>query len=210
MSLAAAQREEVYRRLLGRNRVILRLRLIVPVAGTAILVILVGQIYLSSLSSRFGIGQIRISPDSVTIDSPEYSGVLSDGSQYRVLAQSARAAVGHPDLIDMVDGALTINRASGSTMDVNAPSAQLDTTNQLVNIEGIANIEDSSGTTGKLYHSVFDWSAQTLTSKGPVTVDYADGTTILASGLFYDTKAAVWTFSHATVTLPSTPGADAP
>jgi hypothetical protein len=57
---------------------------------------------------------------------------------------------------------------------------------------------------------VFDWQAQVLTGKGPVVVDYADGTHLVATGLRYDAKTAVWTFTDATVTLPDTPGAEAP
>ena len=83
----------------------------------------------------------------------------------------------------------------------------LDTTNQLVEVAGIAEVSNSLGTSGLLRNSVFDYAAQRLTGNGPVDIDYHDGTTIVAEGLTYDATTLVWTFTRATVTLPDTPGA---
>jgi len=55
---------------------------------------------------------------------------------------------------------------------------------------------------------VFDYAKQTLTGDGPVHIDYADGTTIDASGIYYDAQAQSWSFTNASVTLPATPGAE--
>lgn len=209
MNVAVVPRRDLYRRLAARNRRVARLRVLVPVAGVIILATLIGQIYLSSLSSRFGISQVKLSPDSIIIDKPDYAGILGDGSHYRVTSQSARAPANRSDLIDLVQATLSIDRASGTRMDARAPFAQLDTSNQLVIIDGIASALESTGTLSKFYRSVFDWSAQTLTSQGPVAIDYADGATLVADTMLYDSKTAVWTFTNVTVTLPSTPGADA-
>ncbi|MNL28221.1 hypothetical protein D3C87_1498570 [compost metagenome] len=71
---------------------------------------------------------------------------------------------------------------------------------------GLADVADSTGTTGTLRDSVFDWRAQLLTTRGPVAIDYADGSTVRAQGLVYDAAAVDWTFERSVVTLPSTPG----
>ncbi|WDR01902.1 hypothetical protein PSQ19_14480 [Devosia algicola] len=207
MSAPSAARRTLYRQLAARNRRVAGLRLIVPTAGVVIFVIIIGQIFISSLTARFGIGQIDLSSDSITIQQPEYSGRLEDGSLYRVDALSARAAATQPDIIELSSAALAVDRASGTSVSITAPAAQLDTTNQLVLVKGLAKVEESDGTISELNNSVFDWSAQTLTSDGPVRVDYADGTSLVGKSLFYDTKTAVWTFHQVTVTLPSTPGA---
>lgn len=206
MSLAASQRQTLYRRLVRRNRLVGVLRVLVPALGAVVFAVLAVQIYVSSLTGRFNIGQIKVTPDSITIDTPEYAGVLSDGSRYHVSSRSAAAATNQSDIINLVDAALSVDRANGTSMQANAAIARLDTTQQLVIIDGLAEVEDSTGTAGKFYHSVFDWHAQTLTSQGPVTVDYADGTHLVSKGLIYDTRTGVWTFSGATVTLKSTPG----
>lgn len=203
----ADQREATYRRLMARNRLVAILRLGVPALGVVALVSLLGQIYVSSLGSRFGIGQITVSPDSVTIVSPQYAGLLADGSAYRISANDARAATDATDRIGLTDVALNLTRPDGVVMDVSAAAAVLDTTSQRVEIADVAHVSNSLGTRGIVENSVFDYATQTLRGEGPVTIDYADGSHLVAEGLTYDAVNLVWTFTRATVTLPQTPGA---
>lgn len=206
----AAQRFAVYRKLQARNRVVAILRIGVPVLGAVALSALLLQIYASSKTSRFGISQIVVSPDSVTVETPEYSGVLDDGTAYRVSATSARAAVDATDRIGLSEATLTMAKPDGVTILVETPAAVLDTTAQVVEIAGQARVSNSEGTSGILRNTVFDYEAQQLTGHGPVIIDYADGTHLEAEGLTYDAAVLVWTFTRATVTLPDTPGAKKP
>lgn len=206
MTASALDRQALYRRLARRNRIVGALRLALPLFGLVVLLLLSRQIYLSSIGGRFGIGQISVTPDSVAVDAPEYAGLLEDGSSYRVWASLARAATARTDLIDLTDAALLVTDPLGTGRTAEAPEAQLDTANQQVLIPGTAQIGDSTGTEGTLVDSIFDWSAQVLKTRGPVAIDYADGTSVRAQGLVYDARARVWTFAHALVTLPETPG----
>lgn len=206
----AAQRLAVYRSLEARNRIVAILRIGVPVLGAVALSALLLQIYASSQTARFGISQIVVSPDSVTVETPEYSGVLDDGTAYRVSATAARADVDATDRIGLSDAALTMAKPDGVTILVETPAAVLDTTGQIVEIPGMARVSNSVGTSGVLRDTVFDYAAQRLTGRGPVSIDYADGTQLEAKGLTYDAAALVWTFTRATVTLPDTPGANQP
>lgn len=204
----ATQRQATYRRLMARNRVVSILRIGVPALGVVALVALVGQIYVSSLTSRFGIGQIAVSGDSISVDSPEYAGLLDNGTAYRVSATAARAATDATDQIALSDARLAMTRPDGVVTTVAARSAVLDTTDELVVIKDIADVATSEGTKGVVADSVFDYQTQSLVGRGPVTIDYADGTHLVAEGLTYDAIKAIWTFTRATVTLPDTPGAD--
>lgn len=204
----AAERFAVYRRLEGRNRIVAILRIGVPALGAILLVSLIGQIYISSLSNRFGVGRITVTRENVTVEAPEYSGVLEDGTIYHVWASNAVAAIDATDLIALTDASLTMDRVTGVTMDVKAPEATLDTAKEIVTIKGIAYVEDSTGTSGTIHNSVFDYVSQTLLGDGAVHIDYADGTTLDGTGMTYDAKSMVWTFSGANVTLPSTPGSE--
>ena len=206
----AAQRLAVYRRLEARNRVVAVLRIGVPALGVIALSLLMLQIYVSSTASRFGISQIMVSPESVTVETPQYSGLLDDGTAYRVSASSAQAAIDATDRIGLSQAALTMVKPDGVTIEVEASDAVLDTAGQVVEIAGMAEVADSLGTAGILFDSVFDYETQHLTGRGPVSVDYADGTRIEAEGLAYDATTMVWTFNRATVTLPDTPGANEP
>ena len=203
----AAQRLAVYRGLEARTRIVSILRVGTPALGVVALAALMLQIYVSSRTSRFGVGQIAVSSESITVETPEYSGLLDDGTAYRVSATSAHAAVEATDRIGLNDASLTMVKPDGVTMLVDARAAVLDTTNQLVEVEDVAEVSNSLGTSGLLRNSVFDYAAQRLTGNGPVDIDYHDGTTIVAEGLTYDATTLVWTFTRATVTLPDTPGA---
>lgn len=206
----AAQRLAIYRGLEARNRVVSILRIGVPVLGVIALSALLLQIYISSRATRFGISQITVSSDSVTVETPEYSGLLDDGTAYRVSALSAQAAVDATDRIGLSDASLTMVKPDGVTMLVETPAAVLDTSGQIVEIAGEAQISNSLGTTGILRNSIFDYEAQLLTGHGPVSIDYEDGTELEADGVTYDAATLIWTFTRATVTLPDTPGANQP
>ena len=204
----AAQRLAIYRGLEARNRIVAILRVGIPLLGIIALSALILQIYVSSLGSRFGVGRIAVTSDSVTVEAPEYAGVLDDGTAYRVSASAAQAATTATDHIDLSDATLTMLRPDGVSMLVDAKSAMLDTTGQIVTVAGAANVSNSLGTSGVVRDSVFDYVAQALTGNGPVTIDYSDGTHLVAEGMTYDAVNLVWTFTRATVTLPDTPGAE--
>ena len=206
----AATRLRTYQRLTARNRIVAILRIGVPAIGVVVLLGLVGQIYLSGLGARFGIGQITVTREAVNVDAPEYAGVLDDGSRYHVSATSAQATLEATDLIVLADAGVSVIRTNGMTTNAKADTAQLDTTRELVIIPGRADVTESTGTVAVLNDSVFDWREQTLTTTGAVTIDYADGTHLVAKGLVYNTKSLTWTFSGATVTLPKTPGVETP
>jgi lipopolysaccharide export system protein LptC len=206
----AAQRLTTYRRLEARNRIVSILRIGVPLLGVVALSALLLQILVSSSMSRFGISTIAVSSESVIVETPQYSGLLDDGTAYRVSATQAEAAVDATDKIALSNASLVMTRPSGVVTEVDAAGAILYTTDQRVEIPEMARVTDSDGTIAALEDSVFDYHHQRLVGRGPVRVDYRDGTTIRAEGLDYDAAAAVWTFRRATVTLPDTPGANQP
>jgi len=203
---ALPDRRATYKRLERRNRLIRVLRLAVPAAGTVILCALLIQIYLSSLGGRYGVGQVTVTPDAIVVEAPEYAGILEDGSSYRVWADAARANKDSTELIGLGNAAIVLNRADGVQMQATTPSADLDTITQAIHVPQNTEISDSLGTVGSLGPSVFDWQKKILTTEGPVDIAYADGTTIAAEGMVYDLGAKAWTFSRATVILPTTPG----
>ncbi len=203
---AATAPRRMYDRLGRRNRIVAILRLGVPLLGSIVLAGLLVQIYVSSFTGRFNIEQISVTPDAIVIEAPEYVGTLSDGSSYRVWAETARARVEQSNLVDLSNAILVLNRIDGVQLTMEAEEAQLDTAAQLTMVPGEADVADSTGTTGTLNDSVFDWGEQLLTSRGAVAIDYADGSTIRADGLVYDASTIIWTFLGSTVTLPSTPG----
>ncbi|WP_108398407.1 hypothetical protein [Devosia submarina] len=199
-------RSLIYRRLEARNRLVGVLRIAVPLSGLLILGVLLVQIYLSGMGDSFSIGRVEVTPDNISVEAPEYAGILSNGTTYRVSAATARAAPGAAHLITLADAGLTMTKPDGVQIHVHADQAVLDTSAEAVVIKDLAYVEDSTGTSGIIADSVFDYAAQTLVGQGAVSLQYADGTTLDGEGLVYDLRQAVWTFTEADVTLPRTPG----
>lgn len=199
-------RSRHYRKLMRRNRLVGVMRLAVPAVGLVTLALLLVQIAISSFGARYGIGTITVDQDRVRVEAPEYAGTMSDGSTYRVWAEDAEAELDNADVIALTNARVIVNRADGLAREASAGRGLLDAIKQQVVIEGATDVADSTGTSGRLVDSVFDWLSQTLTTRGPVSIEYADGTTVRASGLVHEAELGHWTFTDATVTLPSTPG----
>jgi hypothetical protein len=211
VSLAAdSGRAALFARLAQRNRVVLVLRLVVPGLGLVACAALAMQLVATNAASRFTLSRIETLPQTFAIDAPEYAGILPDGGSYSVSAAAARPRADGDGIVALTDASVVLERADGTRMTVNAASADLSAASEEVFITGIAEVEDSTGTRGSVADSILDWAAQTLTSTGAVAIDYADGTTLLAEGMRYSLADGLWTFTAPRVTVPDTPGADAP
>lgn len=182
------------------------LRLAVPAVGALLLAVLLIQITISSFGARFGLGKIEISQDQVRVETPEYTGTLSDGSVYRVWAEEAAASITNTDLITLTNARVVMERPDGFQRSATSELAVLDAVTQQVRSARLTEISESTGTTGRLNDTVFDWASQTLIAKGPVEINYTDGADVHAEGLLHDAESGSWTFFKAVVTLPATPG----
>lgn len=206
-TLAPRAREEIYAALVWRNRFIGVLRVGVPVVGLVMLVVLLAPVLLASLTTQFGIGRVSFQGKTVSVDTPDYEGVLADGATYRITAGGASAALDALDVVNLKDAHIEVTKANGLTMRANAGAAALHLANQVITIPGQAEVANSSGTSGTLENATIDWTTQSLTTTGPAHFDLENASTIDAASMAYDAKTNVWTFNRATLTMPQAPGA---
>ncbi len=202
----AEQRARIFAGLTARNRLVAILRIGVPALGVLVFLILAAQIFLASLERQFGIGSIAVNGTTVSVDTPTYAGALADGTTYKVSATGAEADLTAMDVIKLKNASILLVKPNGVTMTAKAESAALQTTDQLIEIPTQASVADSTGTTGLLSGSVFNWPHQTLTTSGRVHFDLSNGTALDADKMTYDAKARLWGFSGVTLVLPATPG----
>jgi hypothetical protein len=104
------QRSEILGRLVTRNRVVTLLRVVVPALGLAALLVLLGQIWLSNLARQYGVSGIRIDRGNLVVETPQYSEIGADGTQYFVAARDARTPLSSPGEIEMADPKFTYVR----------------------------------------------------------------------------------------------------
>jgi hypothetical protein len=206
----AADRAAVYQGLRRRNRIVLLLRVLVPLVCAGVLGILGVQLVISNLSKDFSIGRVSISRDRLLVEAPTYAGQLSDGSFYQVAADKAAAALADASLINLTNAAVSLMRPNGVELKAAAPEAQLDTDRQTVDASGVTEVSDSTGGTGTLSGLHLDFPAQSFTASGPVHFAFGTGETLDAAGMQYDAAAHLWHFDRVTLTLTGTPGETVP
>lgn len=189
-------------RLAVRNALIGVLRIVVPAVGIVVLLVLVGQIWLSSIARQYGVAGIRIDRGNLVVEKPQYSGTGADGSRYVVNAERASSPLGHSELISMNDPTLDFIRPAQSAFHAIAASAKMNTLTHQVTVPGVTQVQGDDGLTGTLDAVHADMANSVIDAAGTVNLKLADGTTIDAASMHYD---QVWTFTHATVVVPSLP-----
>ncbi len=200
------QRSAVYRALVGRNRTITVLRLVVPALGILAFAWFAIHIFLASFVGQFNIGNIRFAGGTVIVDTPSYSGVMADGDIYKVGAEAANTAVTNLDVINLTNASLLLTKPGGTKMMATAGAGSFDTVTQVMTVPATAEMSDSSGNKGVMNQVVVNLPEQTLKAGGHVHITTPDGMVIDGQGLDYVAKTSVWTFGRTTVTLPDSTG----
>ncbi|MCB9992714.1 MAG: hypothetical protein H6873_03540 [Hyphomicrobiaceae bacterium] len=206
---SAAARGRLYARLLWRNRVVGVLRWAVPLAGIVVAGFLIVSIILANIAKEYGIQGLRIEDDKIVIDTPEYSGVMGDGTTYNVVAEAARIQVNNTDVIDLETATIKTLDKKDYALTAKSDFAVLDLKAQTVNVPELMRTEDSDGVLGWLNNSFIDWKKQTLTSTGDVKFEFPDGGDINAKALDYDADADIWDFKEAIYRTPTDVKTDA-
>ena len=198
----AEERTAIYEALVHRNRLVRILRVGLPLLGAIVLLGLLVQLVVGSLLDEFNISGISIDRDNLVVETPSYSSMTADGTQYAVASQGARAALGDTDLLHLQGAELTVTRPSGSWMTAKAMEADMRLSSQRVFIPEAMEIADSRGTSGTIVGVHADLAAESMVSEGPASIRYHNGTTLDAATMAYDGKAQTWVFSRATLTVP--------
>ncbi len=200
----AEHRAALYEGLLRRNRLVRILRIGLPVIGLVLFAGLAGQIVIASFLGQYGISNIIIDRDNLTVETPAYSSVAADGTMFTISSREARASMGNTDLLQLEDSELTVTKPDGSWMKAGAQSSQLRLSSQSVTVPGSMVVTDSNGTRGEVREVEADLLTESLQSSGPARIEYSSGVTIDAQRMGYDGKARLWTFDRATLTIPQT------
>ncbi len=199
-------RAQLYRGLARRNRIVAALRWLVPAAGAALLLVVVGLVLLDGLRQRLGYSNLRIDRDNLVVDTPRLTSTDAEGTLYALTARAAKVGVTKTDMIDMEDAAFTMTPRNGPKMTASAAAAQFQTGDQLLNIAGITTINSENGTFGTIEGAFVDLMHWTMVAGGAVDIKLPDGSSIKSTGMSYDRSAGLYSFTNATVTLMMTPG----
>lgn len=204
--VTADTRARLYTRLAHRNQMVAVLRWAVPATGALVLMVVVAGIIIASLSQRFGFSNISIDRDKLVVETPELTSTVEDGTVYALGATAAKVSLLQSDIVDLTEATLTATTVAGVVTRATASAAQLQTTDQLVNVPGTTAIESSEGLKGTLDMVFLDALNWTMAAGGKVDVTLPDGTHVLADSMTYERAKQHYTFRNVTLELPTTPG----
>lgn len=198
------QRNKIYSKLNQRNGLIGLLRIIVPAMGICLSLFLLAQIIIANIAAEYGIQGVTVEDGKIVISTPEYSGVMSDGTIYNVVAEGAQIDANQTDLVDLDLAKLDTLDPRGYEMTAFADFAKLDLTEQTVSVPDLMRTIDSDGVEGAMHDVFINWKRQRLTADSDVEMDFPDGANIVAEKLTFNANTDVWRFITATYTTPST------
>jgi len=199
------QRLSVLERLVLRNRVVGVLRVAVPLLGVAALAALTVQIMVANMLNHYGVAGIRIDRGKLVVETPQYSGMGSDGTRYLITAQEARAPLENPNAIEMTGVALDYSRPGRSGLHARADAAAFDSSAQQVDVPGLVTLHGDDGLHGTLMQFHADMVTEVSSATGPVDVTFGNGTRLTAANMLRDGRVQTWTFERATLIVPQLP-----
>lgn len=124
-SAASQQRARVSAR--RHTRVVKTLRVLLPLGGLAIVVVLFGTALLKSLSPLNSIGNIDVTSEGLVMNDPNLAGRLNDGRAYKVSAAKAVQSFSDTSRITLTDLLATLNVSDEQTIEVNSKGGVFDT-----------------------------------------------------------------------------------
>jgi|GEM_PF-417796 len=204
------QRAAILDRLAWRNRWVAILRVAVPAVGALAFVLLIGQIWLASLTQQYGVSGLHIDRGNLVVETPQYTGIGADGSRYVVKAREARTPLDNTSLIDMTDATLDYSRPGKPVFHATGKTATMDTGRQYVTVPGITTLNSDDGMHGTLTGVHSDIRGSVTTANGPVDMTFEDGSNLQAANMYYDGKKAYWVFERVTLVMPDLPRSTIP
>lgn len=195
------RRALIYSALTRRNRLIGALRWGFPILGVAVLGALLVQIIIANIANSFGIDDILIARDRLVLGTPEYAGVMGNGTQYKIVAEAASTPLSGSDNVDLDRATMDLVRPDGYTVNIVAEAAQFSLSQQTVEVKREMVVTDNDGMRAQLLNTIIDWQAQTLIAKDNVHATFTDGSVLTGSSLVYDAAAQTWTFDFVKMTL---------
>lgn len=204
------QRTAILGRLTRHNRIVGILRYGVPALGAVIFVALALQIFLGNLLQQYDISGFSIDRGNLVVETPGFTAAGDDGTLYEMKAATARAALDRPDQLLLSTPSITAGRQGEPSYHATASDALLDTVRQLLTVPGLTNISSDDGMSGTIAGMATDLRAKSMQSDGAVNIEFADGTTLAATGMTFDSSGRVWTFGAVTLVLPDLPDGNAP
>jgi lipopolysaccharide export system protein LptC len=170
--------EQAYRAALRHSQHVRWLRLGVPVAIAAALLVVVLADYMPSLGTirlPGELGQLVIKGSKITMQQPKIAGYTSDDRAYEFTAQSAAQDISRPDFLELQQIHASMQMADKSTVEVTAPRGSYDLKGEMLTLYDDIALVSSTGYAARLTEAAIDTRKGNVVSDKPVWVKLLNG-----------------------------------
>ncbi|WP_018698733.1 LPS export ABC transporter periplasmic protein LptC [Amorphus coralli] len=166
---ATAQRRarEAARR---HSRVVKTLRVLLPLGGVAIVVVIFGMAVVKSLLPVDVIGNLDVTSEGLVMNDPNLAGRLNDGRAYNVSAGKAVQSFTDTSRITLTDMLATLIVSDAQTVEMRSKGGLLDTDDEWMNLTDGVVLTTTDGYRADLEDARLDFKAGTLASDAPIKI----------------------------------------
>jgi lipopolysaccharide export system protein LptC len=172
--------EPMFRRAGRHSRRVRILRIAIPVAVVAGLLLLTLSTWLSPLRilARLPVdfGSLVISGTKITMAQPKLSGYTRDARWYELTAHSAAQDITRPDIVELKEIRAKIQTEDKATINLSAADGTYDRKAGVLTLGREIVLQSSNGTEVRLSEAVIDTGSGNMVSGQPVEVKFLQGT----------------------------------
>lgn len=132
------------------TRLVKRLRVIVPMAGTLLVAILVGAAALPKLLPLSALSGLRLTADGLVMNEPRLSGHLGEGRRYEVVATRAVQSLVDPSRLSLEGLDADLDMGEGQRATIFGARAAYDTDTEILQLSDGVAIASSDGSEMRL------------------------------------------------------------
>ena len=174
-----ADRRRAFRRARRHSRLVRRLRIVLPLAGAAIIaIVFVATTFSLSMNVDIAGMELSVTPNGIVMDNPHLTGFDEEGRHYSVQADRAVQALANPDQVRLEDIAATVTVEGQGTATITAAAGDYDNSESTLTLQGDVAIDSSEGYALRMEDADIDLGAGTMASANPVTISYQDSSTV--------------------------------
>lgn len=170
--------ERTYRAAIRHSRHVRWLRIGVPAAIVAALLVVVAANYLPSIDGirlPGELGKLVIKGTKITMQQPKISGYTGDGRPYSFSAATAAQDINKPDLLELNQIHARMDMVDKSTVELTAPRGSYDLKGEVLTLNDDIVVVSSTGYSARLREAVVDTRSGNVVSEKPVYLKLING-----------------------------------
>jgi lipopolysaccharide export system protein LptC len=175
---ARGDAERLYRAALRHSRHVRLLRIGVPAALAAALLLIIGANYMPSVGSLRlpgELGSLVIRGTKVTMQQPRLSGFTSDSRPYEFTANSAEQDITKPDIMELHQIQAKIEMEDKSMVNLTSNAGTYDMKSEMLTLVDNVHVVSTTGYEARLNEAAVDVHKGVVVSEKPVWVKLTNG-----------------------------------